>query len=161
MREQIPEITRKEIKELIPRRILSELDAEAAKLKEEILGKIHYAKEIRLAWEPVGCTLSKLESDETARAVFEYQLQNESLLNGVCGMKIMTGREYENVMLYLRRKTSRELIEANEREFVRRVRNRYFLESGSGPSSSDRDRGGFRKDRRRGGRRDSSDTGFY
>ena len=161
MREQIPEITRKEIKELIPRRILSELDAEAAKLKEEILGKIHYAKEIRLAWEPVGCTLSKLESDETARAVFEYQLQNESLLNGVCGMKIMTGREYENVMLYLRRRTSRELIEANEREFVRRVRNRYFLESGSGPSSSDRDRGGFRKDRRRGGRRDSSDTGFY
>ena len=156
MREQIPELTRKDIKELVPGRILDRLNEEAARLKEEILEKIHYARDIRLAWEPVGCTLSRIESDETARLVFEYQLQNESLLNGVCGMRIQSGKEYENVMLLLRRKVSKQLVEEYERDFVRRVRNRYFLESGSISQSSDK--GG---DRRRGRGRDRADTGFY
>jgi len=156
MREQIPEITRKYIEEVIPRRILDQLDAEAARIKEELLGMIHYARDIRLAFEPNGCTLSRIGSDEYAREVFEYQLQNESLINGVAGMKIMSEREYENVLLMIRRRTSRKLIEDHERDFVRRVRNRYFLESGSGPSRGrgDRpDRGGRRRDR--------SDNGFY
>ena len=61
MREQIPELTRKDIKELIPPETLSLLDEEAARLKEEILEKIHYARDIRLAWEDVGCTLSKID----------------------------------------------------------------------------------------------------
>ena len=51
MREQIPELTRKDIKELVPGRILDRLNEEAARLKEEILEKIHYARDIRLAWE--------------------------------------------------------------------------------------------------------------
>ena len=156
MREQIPELTRKDIKELVPRRVLDRLDEEAARLKEEILEKIHYARDIRLAWDASGCILSKLESDRTARTVFEYQLQNESLLNGVCGMRIQSGKEFENVILFLRRKISKQLIEEYERDFVRRVRNRYFLESGSVPSSGDK-----RGDRRRGRGRDRADTGFY
>ena len=137
MREQIPEITRKEIKELIPQRVLEVLDEEAVRLKEELLDKIHYAKGIRLAYEPAGqalkkispdpawnrmgsgagyggYSLSKIESDETARQIFAYQLQNESLLNGVCGMKIRTGKEYESALLFLRRKASKKLIEEYE-----------------------------------------------
>ena len=180
MREQIPEITRKEIKELIPQRVLEVLDEEAVRLKEELLDKIHYAKGIRLAYEPAGqalkkispdpawnrmgsgagyggYSLSKIESDETARQIFAYQLQNESLLNGVCGMKIRTGKEYESALLFLRRKASKKLIEEYERDFVRRVRNRYFLESGSAPSASfGRNHGG-----RRGKGREYGDTGFY
>ena len=61
MREQIPEITRKEIKELIPQRVLEVLDEEAVRLKEELLDKIHYAKGIRLAYEPAGQALKKIE----------------------------------------------------------------------------------------------------
>ena len=40
MREQIPELTRKDIKELIPQGTLSLLDEEAARLKEELLEKM-------------------------------------------------------------------------------------------------------------------------
>ncbi len=157
MREQIPELTRKDIKELIPQRTLSLLDEEAARLKEELLEKIHYARDIRLAWEDGGCTLSKIDSDETARLVFEYQLQEESLLNGVCGMKIQSGKEYESVLLFLRRKVSKKLVEEHEREFVRRVRNRYFLESGTTSAAG----GPGRADRQRGRSRNRPDTGFY
>ena len=39
MREQIPELTRKDIKELIPQRTLSLLDEEAARLKENLQQK--------------------------------------------------------------------------------------------------------------------------
>ncbi|HCI73616.1 MAG TPA: hypothetical protein DHV42_03640, partial [Lachnospiraceae bacterium] len=158
MREQIPELTRKDMKELIPRRILARLDEEAARLKEDLLDKINYAKDIRLAYEPAGCSLSRLESDEMARLVFEYQLQNESLLNGVCGMRIQTRKTAENVLLYLRRKVSQELVEEHERDLVRRVRNKYFLESGSGPSRKERSP---QADRRRGKGRDYGDTGFF
>ena len=157
MREQIPELTRKEIKDLIPASTLQLLDEEAARLKEEILEKIHYARDIRLAWENSMCTLSRIESDETARLVFEYQLQEESLLNGVCGMKIQSGREYEALLHMIRRKASKELIEDHERDFVRRVRNRYFLESGTASSSAGFGRG----DRRQGRRGRGQDTGFY
>ncbi len=156
MREQIPELTRKDMKELIPRRLLGELDEEAARLKEELLEKIHYSKEIRLAYEPAGCMLSHLASDEEARLLFEYQLQNESLLNGVCGMKIQSGKENENALLFIRRRVSKSLVEEHERDLVRRVRNKYFLESGSGPSREDRPRRGGR-----GRGRDFADTGFY
>ncbi len=152
MREQIPELTRKDLKELIPEKLRVKLDAEAARLKEGILEKINYAREIRLAYEPVGCTLSRLESDEMARQVFEYQLQKESLLNGVAGMKIQKNRNYETVMATIRRKISPELLEGNERDMVRRVRNRYFLESGTGPVHESND------DRRQRRRRD---TDFY
>ena len=179
MREQIPEITRKDIKELIPAGVLEKLNEEAARLKEDLLEKIHYANGIRLAWEPSGnavantekdnlrqrsrqaargggCSLSGIESDETARLVFEYQLQNESLLNGITGMKIRSGKEYESVLLFLRRKISRKLVEEHERDFVRRLRNRYFLESGTTSSGSFSDRqGGRRRTRER------ADTGFY
>ena len=156
MREQIPELTRKDIKELIPPGTLRQLDEEAARLKEEILEKIHYARDIRLAWENGVCTLSRIDSDETARLVFEYQLQEERLLNGVCGMKIQSGKEYEAVLQMIRRKASKKLIEDHERDFVRRVRNRYFLESGTTSSA------GFgRGDRRQGRRGRGQDTGFY
>lgn len=153
MREQIPELTRKDMIELIPRRIRGELDEEAARLKEEILNKIHYAREIRLAYVPVGRTLSAIETDEEARLLFEYQLQNENLLNGVAGMKIMDSSRYENVLFIIRRKMSKDLIANYERELVRKVRNRYFLESGT--SSSE---GNGRLDRRRSRRYDG---GFY
>ena len=178
MREQIPEITRKDIKELIPRQTLELLNEEAARLKEGILEKIHYCREIRLSWDErenalagiipdrrgqrasqpagsAGCRLSKIDSDETARLVFEYQLQNESLMNGVCGMRIQTGKEFESVIHILQRKASKQLIEEHERDFVRRVRNRYFLESGTTSSAS-----GTGKDGRR-GQRKYADTGFY
>ena len=69
MREQIPELTRKDIRELIPPETLSLLDEEAARLKEERLEKIHDARDIRLGWEEGGGTMQKSEPDETARLV--------------------------------------------------------------------------------------------
>ena len=157
MREQIPELTRKDMKDLIPRRLLAELDEEAVRLKEELLERINYAKEIRLAYENTGCSLSRLSSDDEARRVFEYQLQQEELMNGVCGMRIHSGKENENVLFILRRRVSRELVEAHERDLIRRVRNRYFLESGSDPARKERSP----RDGRRGKGRDYGDNGFF
>ena len=98
MREQIPELTRKDMKELIPRRLLGELDEEAARLKEELLEKIHYSKEIRLAYEPAGCMLSHLASDEEARLLFTNRRSQtwsfSSRLTSRCSIIRMISRHY-------------------------------------------------------------------
>ena len=71
-------------------------------------------------------------------------------------MKIRHGKENESILHYIRKKADRRLIEDNERDILRRVRNKYFLESGTGPDQ-DRNERGSRPGR---GRRDSS-YGFY
>ena len=142
--------------QILPESLRRKLDAEAERILAQIIQMINYSADIRMDYGQDRLSLSAVDSDELARRLFEYQLQEESLLNGVCGMKVRHGKDNESLTHFVRKRTDRSLIDDNEREVVRRVRNRYFLESGttrnSGPESG-------RRDARRQGR--YADGGFY
>lgn len=155
MREQYTEITRSDMEQIIPPGLRSLLDTEAQRLLEGIVERVTYSDDIRMEYHGDRVALSGIDSDEFAEKLFEYQLQDESALNGIAGMKIRSGRDSESVIHFIRRRADRHLIADNERDMVRRVRNRYFLISGS--SQSAEQNGG----RGRGRRSRSSDGGFW
>lgn len=155
MREQYAVLTRTDMLEIIPDNLRKILDTEAGRILDGIIGIINYSTDIRMEYHGDRLSLSSADSEEYAKKLFEYQLQEDSLLNGVLGMKVRHGKDNESLLHYIRRKASRRLIEENERDIVRRVRNRYFLESGSGRDNGPGNRGGGRRDGRH------ADGGFY
>ncbi len=114
--------------EIIPDNLRKVLDTEAGRILEGIIGIINYSTDIRMDYHGDRLSLSSADSEEYAKKIFEYQLQEDSLLNGILGMKVRHGKDNESLLHYIRRKASRRLIDENERDIVRRVRNRYVLE---------------------------------
>ena len=141
--------------EIIPDDLRGILDREAERILDSIIGIINYSTDIRMEYQGDRLSLASADSEELAKKVFEYQLQEDSLLNGVLGTKVRHGKDNESLLHYIRRKANRRLIEEHERDIIRRVRNRYFLESGSGNEHAPGQRAG----RGRGGRH--TDGGFY
>ena len=156
MRDQTVIITMADMRKLLPAALTEQLDREALRLQQAVVDILNYASDVRMDYDRNRVSLTAIDSEQLERKIFEYQLQEESLLNGVCGMKIRHGKENESILHYIRKKADRRLIDDNERDIVRRVRNKYFLESGTGPEQDRQDR------RARGGRgRDRSGFGFY
>ena len=155
MREQYAVLTRADMLEIIPDALEGPLDREAERILEGIIGIINYSTDIRMEYQGDRLSLSAADSEEDVKKIFEYQLQEDSLLNGVLGMKVRHGKDNESLLHYIRRKADRRLLDDNERDILRRVRNYYFLESGSGTDRAQGKRGG----KRQGGR--SADSGFY
>ena len=155
MREQYEVLTRADMLEIIPENLRKALDAEAERILDGIIGIINYSTDIRMEYQGDRLSLAAADSEEDVKKIFEYQLQEDSLLNGVLGMKIRHGKDNESLLHYIRRKADRRLIGENERDIVRRVRNRYFLLSGTSREDSAARRGNGR----RGGR--PGDGGFY
>ncbi|MBQ4177472.1 MAG: hypothetical protein II640_08410, partial [Lachnospiraceae bacterium] len=156
MRDQTVTITMADMKQILPASLTGRLDQEAQRLQQAVVDLLNYASDVRMDYYQNRVSLASLDTEDLEKKIFEYQLQEESLLNGVCGMKIRHGKENESILHYIRKKADRRLIEDNERDILRRVRNKYFLESGTGPDQ-DRNERGSRPGR---GRRDSS-YGFY
>ena len=156
MREQYAVLNRSDMIRILPEDLRFLLDREAEKILDGIVELINYSTDIRMEYHQDRVSLSAIDSEESARKLFEYQLQEDSLLNGVLGMKVRSGRDNESLLHFIRRKADRKLIEDHERDIVRRTRNRYFLDSGGG-SPSRRDSG--RNGGTRGGR--FADSGFY
>lgn len=155
MREQYAVLTRQQMVKIIPDALRRELDREAERILEGIIDIINYSDDIRMEYQGDRLSLAAASSEERLRKIFEYQLQEDSLLNGVLGMKVRHGKDNESLLHYIRRKTDRRVLDDNERDILRRVRNYYFLESGSGTDRAQGKRGG----KRQGGR--SADSGFY
>ena len=110
--------------QILPESLRRKLDAEAERILAQIIQMINYSADIRMDYGQDRLSLSAVDSDELARRLFEYQLQEESLLNGVCGMKVRHGKDNESLTHFVRKRADRSLIDDNEREVVRRVRNR-------------------------------------
>ena len=140
--------------EIIPDDLREILDREAERILDSVIGIINYSTDIRMEYQGDRLSLASVDSEELAKKIFEYQLQEDSLLNGVLGTKIRYGKDNESLLHFIRRKADRRLFEEHERDIVRRVRNRYFLESGSGNEHAFEQRAGSR-----GGRH--TDGGFY
>ena len=124
MREQFEVLTRTDMLEIIPHDLRKTLDTEAERILEGITGIINYSTDIRMEYQGDRLSLSAADSEEDVKKIFEYQLQEDSLLNGVLGIKVRHGKDNESVLHYIRRKADRRLIGENERDMVRRVRNR-------------------------------------
>ena len=154
MREQFEVLTRTDMLEIIPHDLRKTLDTEAERILEGITGIINYSTDIRMEYQGDRLSLSAADSEEDVKKIFEYQLQEDSLLNGVLGIKVRHGKDNESILHYIRRKADRRLIGENERDIVRRVRNRYFLLSGTAGEDSRPQRAGGRRTR-------GSDGGFY
>ena len=133
MRDQTVTITMADMKQILPASLTGRLDQEAQRLQQAVVDLLNYASDVRMDYYQNRVSLASLDTEDLEKKIFEYQLQEESLLNGVCGMKIRHGKENESILHYIRKKADRRLIEDNERDILRRVRNKYFLESGTGP----------------------------
>ena len=82
--------------QILPESLRRKLDAEAERILAQIIQMINYSADIRMDYGQDRLSLSAVDSDELARRLFEYQLQEESLLNGVCGMKVRHGKDNES-----------------------------------------------------------------
>lgn len=155
MREQITVITPKELCEILPQGLRELLDREAVRIEKLMLGLISYSEEIRMNCDENRICLSQVESDELAERIFTFQLQEDSQLNGVNGIKVRHGRENELLYHYLKRNTSRELLSIQEQNAARGLRNYYFLKDGGSFAQSfggEKGNGAFRQGR------DTADT---
>ncbi len=138
---------------ILPPELRAQLDAEADRLLDAIIEKINYSTDIRMLYCQDRINLSALDSREMEVKLFEYQLQEESLQMGALSMRIKNGKNYDSIRHYISARADRRLIEDHEKDIVRRVRNEYFLESGSSSGSY------RRKDA--GGRGKGPRDGFY
>ena len=65
--------------QILPESLRRKLDAEAERILAQIIQMINYSTDIRMDYGPDRLSLSAVDSDELARRLFEYQLQEETV----------------------------------------------------------------------------------